>query len=321
MALVKRFLTKGFPIGMILPVTRGRAFFAVLCMLGCERAELLGSVSGPVAQGGSAGMGGNGEGGGDIDPVGPLVDPDARDTDPTFTADRLELYFMSTRQSSKDIYKSVRSDPTAEWGAPVPVTALASGYQEENPRISADGLRMWFFTDRDRSLGTIWEVTRNATTDDWGPLVAVPGLSVGSGSSNVSAGMDASATYAVVSGRPTGAPGYDLYEFTRSSTDEAFGEPTPITEVNSASDDFDPYLTPNGLAVAFASNRLGNFDLFLARRTSRDVPFEAPVRLDLNSSAYEESSPNFTPDLAYLMYASDQTGSSEIYEAILFPEP
>jgi Tol biopolymer transport system component len=293
----------------------------VLLALGCERAELLGRLDASVAQGGSAGAGGSGEGGGDAEPVGPLVDPEARDTDPTFTADRLELYFMSTRQGSKDIYQSVRSDPAGEWSAPLAVTELATGYQEENPRVSADGLRLWFFTDRDRSLGTIWEVTRDATTDAWGPLAAVPGLSVGAGSSNVSAGTNASATYAVVSGRQSGAGGYDIYEFTRASTDEAFENPTPITEVNSASDDFDPYLSPNGLALAFASNRLGNYDLFLARRTSMDVPFEAPVRLDLNSSAYEESSPHFTPDLAYLMYSSDRSGSLEIYEAALFPEP
>ena len=295
------------------------AVLLVFFALGCERGELLGSMVGAVARGGSTGAGGNGEGGGATDPVGPLVDPDARDTDPTFTADRTELYFMSTRQGSKDIWKSVRSDAADEWGAPTAVAELSSGYQEENPRISADGLRLWFFTDRDRDLGTIWEVTRASTTDDWGPLAAVPGLSVGTGSSNVSAGMDATATYAVVSSRPTGAGGYDLYAFTRASTDEAFGSPTAITEVNSASDDFDPYLSPNGLALAFASNRLGNFDLFLARRTSTDVPFEAPVRLELNSPVYEESAPNFTPDLAYLMYSSEQTGSSEIYEAILFP--
>lgn len=301
---------------------RARVVLVVLVALGCERAELLGHVDAAVARGGSAGVGGNGEGGGEADPIGPLVDPDARDTDPTFTADRLELYFMSTRQGSKDIWKSVRSDQAGEWGAPTAVQELASGFQEENPRISADGLRMWFFTDRERDTApsTIWEVTRESTADPWGPLASVPGLSVGPGSSNVSAGMDASATYAVVSSHESGAGGYDLYEFTRPSTDEAFANPTPITEVNSASDDFDPYLTPNGLALAFASNRLGNYDLFLARRTSMEVPFEAPVRLDLNSSVYEESSPNFTPDLAYLMYSTDQTGSSEIYEAILFPE-
>jgi Tol biopolymer transport system component len=279
-------------------------------------------VGGGVAQGGTSGDGGNGEEGGMPDPVGPLADPTARDTDPTFTADLRELYFMSTRQTnSKDIWKSVRNDPAVEWGVPVAVPELGSGFQEENPRVSADGLRLWFFTDRDRALGTIWEITRPTTADAWGPLTPVPGLSVGPNSSNVSAGMNDDATLAVLSGRPAGASGYDLYRFVRASVAEPFGEPTALTEVNSASDDFDPYLSPNGLALAFASNRLGNFDIFLARRTSVDVPFEGPVRLDLNSPDYEESAPHLSPDLAYLMYSADRGSSSEIYEATIFPEP
>lgn len=282
---------------------------------GCERSELLGRVGGAVSQGGTAGVDGMGEGGGP-DPVGPLLDPDARDTDPTFTADLKELYFMTTRSGSKDIWKSVRDDPASEWGAPEEVPELSTGYQEENPRISADGLRLWFFTDRDRSLGTIWEVTRETTSDAWGPLTPVPGLMLGAGSSNVSAGMNADATLAVLSA--TGSGGYDLYWFERASADEPFGEPTLITEVNSASDDFDPYLSPNGLALAFASNRRGGFDIFLARRTSLDVPFEAPVPLDLNTAEFEESAPNFSPDLVYLMYSSDRQGSLDIYEATLF---
>jgi Tol biopolymer transport system component len=299
-----------------------RAWLAVslLLALGCERSELLGRVGASVAQGGTTGAGGAGDGGA-IDPVGPLVDP-ARDTDPTFTADLRELYFMSTRvTNSKDIWKSVRNDPAEAWGVPEAVPELSSGYQEENPRVSADGLRLWFFTDRDRTLGTIWEVTRPTTADAWGPLVAVPGLSVGPNSSNVSAGMNDGATLAVVSGRQAGSAGYDLYAFERASTDETFGAPTALSEVNSASDDFDPYLSPNGLALAFASNRLGNFDIFLARRSSTDLPFEGPVRLDLNSPDYEESAPHLSPDLAYLMYSSDRGSSSDIYEATIFPEP
>jgi Tol biopolymer transport system component len=303
---------------MIRQVSRIWLLFVVALPLGCERSELLGRVGAGVAQGGTSGDGGNGEGGSAPDPVGPLANP-ARDTDPTFTADRQELYFMSTRSGSKDIWKSVRNDPAEEWGAPVSVPELSSGFQEENPRVSADGLRLWFFTDRDRSLGTIWETTRPTTADPWGPLTAVPGLSVGPNSSNVSAGMNDDATLAVVSG--TGSGGYDLYSFERASIDEPFGTPTALVEVNSASDDFDPYLSPNGLAVAFASNRLGNYDIYLARRTSTDVPFEGPVRLDLNSPDYEESAPHLTPDLAFLMYSSDRGSSSEIYEATIFPEP
>ena len=195
--------------------------------------------------------------------------------------------------------------------------ALSTGFQEENPRIAADGLRLWFFSDRDRAVGTIWEVTRQAITDDWGPIVPVLGLSLGEGTSNVSAGMNADATLAVLSAGAAG--GYDLFFFERSSADESFGEPAALTELNSASDDFDPYLSPNGLAVAFSSNRRGSFDIFLARRTSTDVPFEAPVPLELNTAEYEESAPNLSPDLAYLLYSSNRLGSHDIYEATLFP--
>jgi Tol biopolymer transport system component len=243
----------------------------------------------------------------------------ARDTDPTFTGELLELYFTSTRTSSKDIWKSVRADAASDWGAPERVPALGTGYQEENPRLSADGLRLWFFSDRDRAVTTIWEVTRAAATDEWGPIVPVLGLTTGENSSNVSAGTNAEATYAVLSSHPSGASGYDLYAFARASTDDAFGEPMPLTELNSASDDFDPYVSPNGLAIAFSSNRRGSFDIFLARRLSIDVPFEAPVPLELNDPVYEEASPNLSPDLGYLMYSSNRDGTHDIYEARLFP--
>jgi hypothetical protein len=294
-----------------------RLLFLLWLSAGCERSELLGRTGGAVGQGGSAGTGGNGEAGDAPDIVGPLADPVARDTDPTFTAARTELYFTSTRTSSKNIWRSVRDDPGSEWGAPVEVPALSTGYQEENPRVSADGLRLWFFSDRDRTVGTIWEVTRATLTDDWGPIVPVLGLSLGEGTSNVSAGMNADATLAVLSAGAAG--GYDLFLFARSSATESFGEPRALTELNSASDDFDPYLSPNGLAVAFSSNRRGSFDIFLARRTTTEVPFEAPVPLELNTADYEEMAPNLTPDLAYLMYSSNRLGSHDIYEATLFP--
>jgi len=295
--------------------------------LGCERSELLGRVGDPVSSGGAGGGGGAGAAGGSVeggagpDPIGPLSDPVARDTDPTFTGDLTELYFMSSRTSSKDIWKSVRADAASDWGEPAQVPALSTGYQEENPRISADGLRLWFFTDRDRMDGapTIWEVVRSSRNDEWGPLARVPGLVIGPMSSDVSAGMNADATIAVLSSRPAGAGGYDLFLFERASSEESFGEPTALGELNSASDDFDPYLSPNGLAIAFASNRRGTSDIFLARRISTDMPFEAPVQLEINTTDYEEASPHLSPDLGYLMYSSTREGSHDIYEARLFP--
>jgi Tol biopolymer transport system component len=296
-------------------VNRAWVLLALAFSLACERGELLGRVGGTVASGGT---GGAGEGGSSPDPIGPLSDPDARDTDPTFTGDLTELYFMSTRTGSKNVMVSLRADASSEWGPPALVPELVSDGDEENPRVAADGLRLWFYTNRDRGAGTIWQATRARRGDEWTALVPVPGLSLGPETSNVSAGMNADATLAVLSAARDGS-GYDLYWFERANDGEAFGAPEPLTELNSASDDFDPYLSPNGLAVAFASNRRGSFDIFLARRTSLDVPFEAPVSLEQNSVDYEESAPNLSPDLAYLMYSSERQGTLDIYEARLFP--
>src|SRR6185503_12376392 len=107
--------------------------------------------------------------------------------------------------------------------------------------------------------------------------------------------------------------------FQRESADDPFGEPAPLAELNSASDDYDPWLSANGLAIAFNSNRLGTFDVFLARRTSTAVSFEAPVRLDFTTDDYNEEAANLTPDLTFLMYSSNRRGTSDIYEMELFP--
>jgi Tol biopolymer transport system component len=48
-------------------------------------------------------------------------------------------------------------------------------------------------------------------------------------------------------------------------------------------------LSPDGLSIAFTSNRTGNFDIYLSRRPSRTVGFGSPVRLPapINTAADE----------------------------------
>jgi hypothetical protein len=299
---------------MISMVARAWLLLVLSVATACERSELLGRVTNGV--GGSAGDAAGGEGGGP-DPVVPPSDPVERDTDPTFTSDLLELYFMSTRSGGKRIWKSTRLDPADAWGEPALVDELNIGTLTENPRVSPEGLRIWFFTDEDRTQGDIWESTRVTTTDPWSAPTVVLGLTLGEGTSNVSAGFDEQARTAVLAAG-TGS-GYDLFLFQRGSADETFGEPMPLGELNSASDDFDPWLSPNGLALAFNSNRFGTYDVFLARRTSTTVSFEAPVRLEFTTDDYDEEAANLTPDLTFLMYSSNRRGTPDIYEIRLFP--
>src|SRR5262249_28741306 len=96
--------------------------------------------------------------------VSALSDPNAIDEDPTFTGDLLELYFMSTRVGTKDIWTSRRATPSAAWGAPAPVAELNSTANDWAPGISLDALSIWFVSERN-GAGKIWHASRAARTD------------------------------------------------------------------------------------------------------------------------------------------------------------
>lgn len=62
----------------------------------------------------------------------------------------------------------------------------------------------------------------------------------------------------------------------RCDPSKAFGTPVPVTELNSASDDVVPYLTPDELTITFGSTRpggAGSTDAYIATRTSTTAAF------------------------------------------------
>lgn len=79
-------------------------------------------------------------------------------------------------------------------------------------------------------------------------------------------------------------------------------------------------LAPDGLSIAFTSNRTGNFDVYLARRSSTKVGFGSPVRLPSPiNTASDDSCPTLVQgnriffssnrdDPAYDLYVARPTG-------------
>jgi hypothetical protein len=253
-------------------------------------------------------------------PIAAINDPAARDTDPSFTADLLELYFVSTRTGSKDIFRSLRDDPSAEWGTPELVTELSWEGQDENPLVSADGLDLWYFTDRDRSLGTIWHATRAVRSDPWSGPEPVSPLQLAAGGSDVSVAVDATRTRFILNSKQPGAPPYGLHEFVFDPDSGTFAPPVTLTEVNSDFDDFDPDLREGGLFLAFDSDRAGLRQIYFTRRAALDAPFAEPVPLTPGAVA-TESAVAFSEDLRYLMFSSNVGGSADIYELFLDATP
>lgn len=285
-------------------MTRAIAALLVFASLGCERVEWLGKETG----------------GAPLAPEIPrrveeLSDPGARDTDPTLRADLCELFFMSDRLGSKDLWTSRRAAPDEPWGEPEPVESINSDVVDENPHVSTDGLRLWFYTDRNRAEGTIWIAAREAVDEPWAEPVPVPELGIGTDRSNVAVGVAENETLLVISSLPTGGTGYELYQQERESVEDMFGEPVHIEAVGSPRDEFDPELRANGRLLAFHSVRLGSSDIFRATRESVADAFGPAEPVESLNSPYEDGAPAISRAFAYVLFSSDREGTDDIFEA------
>lgn len=124
------------------------------------------------------------------------------------------------------------------------------------------------------------------------------------------AGVDASARSAAA------APIADAAGYSEWTPGVNFG-PT----VNSGFDDQTPTLSPDGLALYFASNRpggSGGIDLWAARRASANDPWGVPVNLGptVNSSA-NEVTPFITEDGHRLYFATNRPGGAGDYDIVV----
>src|SRR5579864_676548 len=70
-------------------------------------------------------------------------------------------------------------------------------------------------------------------------------------------------------------------------------KPVNLDKVNTEADEDDPFLTPDGLALYYASNgnTAGTFDILKAQRRSLAMPWPAGKRLMLNARDADARSP------------------------------
>jgi hypothetical protein len=306
------------------------ALAAILaCTLGCEPAEyVLGTSSQTSQADGAAPLGPFGPpelvsvlGDGTID--GSAVPDGGSGVDannPTFTADLLELYLTSGRAGglgSQDIWVSKRASPNAPWGAPVPVPELNSADLETSAAISADGLTIYFGSDRAGGKGKIdvWSATRPDRNSSWTPPLNVPELS--STDDDMAHPAMGSNLLVLVATRSLAPPEWDLLWATRPDQTSPFATPTPITELNTSSSDVDPYLSGDGLEFFFNSNRVADNgeDLYHATRTSTADNFSEPQPITELNGTSRERDPWLSPDLRYLTFSSNRSGTYLIYQA------
>ncbi len=204
--------------------------------------------------------------------LGPQVNAGQEDALACISHDGLELYFTSIRPGgygSFDTWVTTRKTVNDDWGTPVNLGAPGNtSGQEHAPRLSADGLELYFSCyNKPGGYGAadVW-VTRRATTNDpWKPPVNLGPV--------VNSSADENFPFISTNGlvlffsedyggpyRPGGFGNIDMWVTTRTSVNNPWGTPLNLgLIVNSPSLDTLPITSPDGSMLYFSSERPGGF--------------------------------------------------------------
>ncbi len=326
-----------------LSAIRGVLLIGVLAIFAaCNAERILAFASAPGAGGNADDAGGspngaggsrNGAGGspfdaagtqGDAGPWTPFGTPqlvtglraDTDDVrDPSLTFEELELYFSSPTAGQNDIWVSRRTVATDPWGPSTLVAELSSPQNDEGPEVSVDGLIMYFASDRG-GAERLYVSQRRTRDTPWGTPALLSTL--GASTLDEAPALDRAQLYLAFGSQRDAASAAHLFSATRPDASAAWQSAAEITALGSAWEDTDPALFASGSGLVFATRRLtqgGTADLFEAARPDESSPFESLAPIAELNTTFTEDGPWMSQDGKHILFASDRSGHSRIYEA------
>jgi hypothetical protein len=191
----------------------------------------------------------------------------------TTSGDELSMVIESHPQLPGDLFLATRTTAGSAFGVPSPIAAVNGVGNETSPWISADGLVLYFASDRNNVTAdgeqNIFRSTRASAGDAFGaptqlaelvspsteyaPVVSADGLEI----------FFASTRGAAITAAP------DLWRATRASAGAPFDPPARVAELSEAIPaEIPAWLSPDRCELMFASTRAGsmNYDLWMATR-------------------------------------------------------
>jgi len=221
--------------------------------------------------------------------LGSTVNSNIFDLYPSISADGLSLFFTQGTFWDTDLWVSTRPNIGSSWGSPINLgPAVNSSSRDVTPCISADGLSLYFGSERPGGLGDgdLWVTTRPSVSDPWGtpsnlgaeinslyqegwPSISVDGLILFfcSGDSETAGGGP----------RPGGFGNGDIWMARRAAKDGDWSHTVNLEPlINSPADEASPSVSADGSTLYFDSARAGGFG-------NRDI-WQAPIlpTLDFN---------------------------------------
>ena len=199
------------------------------------------------------------------------------------------------------------------FGVPInPGTSVNSSSHEFSPSISADGLSLYFASDRPGGSGNfdLWVATRASTSDQW----SVP---VNLGTRANSPGLDwfpsiSADGLTLYFSRGQGA-GAHIWVTTRTAIGQPWSAPLDIVPtVTSPAGDAWPNISADGCTLYFGSVRSGgsgSTDIWVTTRPTANDDWGRPVNLGPNiNSPSVDSGPCISTDGRVLLFLSTRSG-------------
>lgn len=207
---------------------------------------------------------------------------------------------------------------------PVAVVELNSPEADVEPFVAADGLTIYFASDRPGGAGglDVYVATRPEVTAPWRELKRLDGM-VNTPAWETRYAISSEGLTAYLStARPGGLGESDIWFATRSGPAAPFSTFVPLPAVNSPYNDYDPFPTADGLRLylnvehpRWAPADPG--DVALAQRKSVTEPFSAPQTVPgVNLSASNDGNPALTGDELVLVFTTLRNGDSDIFYSV-----
>ena len=186
-------------------------------------------------------------------------------TTPEISSDGLEMHIASSRAGGlggNDIWVSTRPDRATAWSVPEHEPDLSSSSTDSNATVSADGLAVVFARRLAGTNTDILVATRTSDVSVWQTPIRLDEVSTAADDGDAMLSADQLELYFYSTRSGAG----DLFVARRQRVTDPFGTPEAITELNTPALDQDPWISPDGRHLFFASARDGAIAIYESTR-------------------------------------------------------